>query len=88
MNYKKIEENAKSLRDNLNTGKEAKKKLEELLNKLTESPPDSPIRMAFWADKWDTEYRINFLLHFIEMKGLSKEANDFLSLFYEREDEE
>ncbi len=84
MDYNKLKE----LRATLDKGLGAKKELGEMLETLTDEPPDTPICFTFSEDKWSHEYRTNFLLHFIEMKGLSQEADDLLSLFYKREDDE
>lgn len=88
MDYKNLKNKATELRHELDKGNKAKKELLELLESLTNEPPDSPIRWTFSADKYSYEYGSNFLLHFIEMKGLSQEADDFLSLFSKREDDE
>jgi len=88
MNYGNLMSKIPELRSKLDNGNKAKKELLELLEGLTEDPPESPIYQTFCADKWSSDYRANFLLHFIEMKGLSQEADDFLSTFTKREDDE
>jgi len=88
MNYQELKDKATALRSDLDKGNKSKKELLELLESLTDDPPASPIYFTFSADKWSGDYRANFLLHFIEMKGLSQEADDFLSTFTKREDDE
>ncbi len=79
---------ATKLREKLDTGLKAKSELFKLLSKITDDPPSTPIFYTFATDKWSTDYRANFLLHFIEMKGLSQEADNFLSIFSKSSDEE
>jgi len=88
MDYDNLMSKLPKLRSKLDNGNKAKKELLELLEGLTEDPPESPIYFTFSSDKWSSDYRANFLLHFIEMKGLSQEADDFLSMFSNREDDE
>jgi hypothetical protein len=46
--------------------------------KMMEEPPDMPVRWTFAADKWDSEYARNVLLHFIKKQGLAKKCDEWV----------
>ncbi|MDD5650004.1 MAG: hypothetical protein PHF86_06260 [Candidatus Nanoarchaeia archaeon] len=80
MDYKSIFENVAAHNETLKKGEQAATKLKEIFEQLTVSCPET---CAFVFYKWNKEYTINFLLHFIESKGLTQELCQLADMFNE-----
>lgn len=78
MDYKKTFEDAAACHETLKVGEQAAEKLKAIFEELTICRPET---YAFAFYKWDQEYIVNFLLHFIESKGLTQELNQLANIF-------
>lgn len=81
IDYKATIQQATSLKQDIIENKKKENELSNIFNKFLETPPESQLYNRFLAEKWDSDYIINFLCHFLEMKNLTEEVQQLLELF-------
>lgn len=64
---------------NYETAKQVVNRLLIVFEELTQNCPDNEVQFSFHG--WSAEYTSNFLLHFIEAKGLTSELKQMVDIF-------